>query len=46
MEVTGDVWSNLINGFSVVLTPQHLFFVFLGVTIGTVSACCRASVLR
>jgi putative tricarboxylic transport membrane protein len=35
MEVTGDVWSNLINGFSVVLTPQHLLFVFLGVTIGT-----------
>ena len=35
MEVTGEVWSNLINGFSVVLTPQHLLFVFLGVTIGT-----------
>ena len=35
MEVSGDVWSNLIHGFSVVLTPQHLLFVFLGVTIGT-----------
>ena len=35
MEVSGDVLSNLINGFRVVLTPQHLLFVFLGVTIGT-----------
>lgn len=31
----GDVWANLITGFSVVLTPQHLFFVAIGVVIGT-----------
>ena len=35
MEASGDIFSNLINGFSVVLTPQHLLFVLLGVTIGT-----------
>ncbi|MCB0024690.1 MAG: tripartite tricarboxylate transporter permease, partial [Caldilinea sp.] len=31
----GDIWANLINGFSVVLTPQHLLFVAIGVVIGT-----------
>jgi len=31
----GDIWANLVSGFGVVLTPQHLFFVMLGVVIGT-----------
>jgi putative tricarboxylic transport membrane protein len=30
-----SVWSNLVTGFSVVLTPQHLLAMIIGVLIGT-----------
>ena len=41
----GDIWANLINGFSVVLTPQHLLFVAIGVVIGAIRPGYQAAML-
>ncbi|MCG8348783.1 MAG: tripartite tricarboxylate transporter permease [Chloroflexales bacterium] len=35
MEATPDIWANILNGFAVVLTPQNLLFVAIGVLVGT-----------
>ena len=35
MGASPDIWSSILHGFAVVLTPQNLLFMTLGVLIGT-----------
>jgi putative tricarboxylic transport membrane protein len=35
MGASPDIWTNILNGFLVVLTPQNLLFMTIGVLVGT-----------